>query len=150
MTIKLTVAVIAKNEMVHTSDSFIEHARDLGVFLNREDTLVLASFSGGVQYFKESLLSSGGQLLSLSPACSKEEHETVFRHAILPGEKLLYTGLGRQLTVATLLRSADLVIALDEGAYDEAKLLCGEGDSGKLHLLGDDTESALTSLFKAV
>ncbi len=150
MIIKQTVAVLAKNEIAHASDTFIERARELGILLKRDDVLVLTSFSGGAQYFKESLLSSGGSLLSLSPACSKEEHETIFRHAVLPEEKLIYTGLGRQLVVATLVRSADSIIALDEGALDEAKLLCGESDAKKLYLLSEGTKDLLTGLFEGM
>jgi hypothetical protein len=147
MIIKKTIGVLAKNEMAHASDTFIESARELGMLLKRDDALVLAAFSGAVQYVKEALLASDGSLLSLSPACSKEEHETVFRHSVLPDEKILYTGLGRQLTVATVVRSADVVIALDEGAYDEAKMLSSEEDIKKVYILSEKTKDVLQSLF---
>ncbi len=122
------IAIVSKLHDAYKDENKISLKRELGSLLAKKELPVLADFSPMTQYVKESLIAEGGRLTSLSPASKSEEHITIFRLLTLPGEAVVYAGLGQHMTFLTLLRSADVVICLDDASFREAVLLSQEGE----------------------
>lgn len=121
------IAIVSKLYDAYKEEKKISLKRELGSLLAKKRLSVLADFSPMAQYVKESILAEGGTLTSISPASKREEHVSVFRLDTLPGEVVIYAGLGQHTTFLTLLRSADIVICLDEVSFCDATILFQEG-----------------------
>lgn len=135
---KLVVAVIAKVDDAHRNEKKLALLRDLGLSLKKNDIITVTHFSSVLTYVKEAVLLGGGTMLSFSPACSKSEHETIFRYGVVDGESIVYTGLGKHLTVLTLVRSSDVIICIDSEARKDVESLRDETVYGKIFDLGEE------------
>ena len=143
---RMKVAVISKNQTLHKDEEALPLLRDLGMFLAKNEATVFTHFAPALAYFKEAFLVNSDSMISLSPACSKEEHETIFRYSSLSEEIILYTGLGKELTILTILRSSDLIICLDDGALLEVKSMKDEVMKKEVLLLSGKMMGPLESI----
>ena len=143
---RLSIAIVSKYQTVHKHEDHIALLRTLGIFLAKNEAIVFSHFTPPLTYFKEAFLTNSDRMVSLSPACSKEEHETIFRYTSLPEETILYTGLGKELTILTLLRSADMVICLDDGALEEIKSMKDESMKKEVFLLSEKSLALIESI----
>jgi hypothetical protein len=143
---RISIAVVSKHQGLHKHEDLLGLLHELGIILAKGEALVLTHFTPTLSYFKESFLTSSDRMISLSPACSKEEHETIFKYNSLPEENVLYTGLGKELTILTLLRSADVIVCLDEGALEEVKSMKDENLKKEVFLLSERALKPLESI----
>ena len=97
-------------------------------------------------YVKESYLAEGGRLTSISPASKRDDHVSIFRLTTLSGEVVIYGGLGQYMTFLTLLRSADMVICLDDSSLQDVLLLSQEGLVKEVRVLSRETLASIQSL----
>ncbi len=139
----LTVAVVAKAHDAHKDEKSLALKRELGLALASASLPVFSHFSPTLTYVKEAFLSQQGNLVSLSPACSEEEHISIFRFHNVAGEMVLYTGLGKHLTLLSLLRSVSLVICTDEASFEEMTAMKEEKHEAEVILL---TEEVITQI----
>ncbi len=142
----MSIAVVSKGQTLHKDEEALFLFRELGILFAKGEVTLFTHFTPPLSYFKEAFLTYSDRMISLSPACSKEEHETIFRYASLPGETILYTGLGKELTILTILRSSDVIICLDEGAMEEVKSLKDEGIKKEVFLLSEKILKPLESI----
>ena len=143
---RMSVAIVSKNQTLHKDEESLSLFRELGILFAKGDVTLFTHFTSPLSYFKEAFLTYSDRMISLSPACSKEEHETIFRYTSLPEETILYTGLGKELTILTLLRSSDVIICLDEGAVEEVRALKDEREGKEVFLLSEKILKPLESI----
>ncbi|OGZ67912.1 MAG: hypothetical protein A3D35_03105 [Candidatus Staskawiczbacteria bacterium RIFCSPHIGHO2_02_FULL_34_9] len=137
---KIKVAVIGSSRYDEIDDVHRKIAYDIGRAIADSECILLTGGGKGVSEFvANGAIENGGLCIGISPADSYKNHVDVFKNPAHVFDALIFTGFGHKGRNVVLIRSCDIVIALDGGvgtlneltiALDEGKdigILSGSG-----------------------
>src|SRR3989344_1227728 len=138
--LKLKVAIIGSSRYEEIDDKYKKISYEAGKAIADSGCILLTGGGAGVSEFTaRGAIENGGLCIGISPADNYKNHVDVFKNPTTIFDALIFTGFGHKGRNVVLIRSCDVVVALNGGvgtlneltiALDEGKdigILSGSG-----------------------